>query len=137
MKNHYTLTDAQFEREFADAVLDPAIFTHEAHLRLAWIHLNKYGLEAAIENVVEQLKRYTKAVGAADKYNETVTMAAVYAVQHFKIRSAHTDFVTFLSENSQLKTNFKDLLNTHYHTDIFRSAHARATFLEPELLPFD
>jgi len=137
MKNHYTLTDAQFEREFADAVLDPAVFTHEAHLRLAWIHLNKYGLETAIENIVQQLKRYTTAVGAADKYNETVTIAAVYAVQHFKIRSTHTDFATFLSENSQLKTNFKDLLHTHYQTDIFRSAHARTTFLEPELLPFD
>ena len=137
MKNHYTLTDAQFEREFADAVLDPAVFTHEAHLRLAWIHLNKYGLETAIENIVQQLKRYTTAVGAADKYNETVTIAAVYAVQHFKIRSTHTDFVAFLSENSQLKTNFKDLLHTHYQTDIFRSAHARTTFLEPELLPFD
>jgi hypothetical protein len=137
MKSHYSLTDAQFEQQFANAVLDPAVFTHEAHLRLAWIHLNQYGLETAIENVVQQLKHYTKAVGAADKYNETVTIAAVYAVQHFKIRSSSSDFVTFLSENSQLKTNFKDLLNTHYQTNIFQSAHAKATFLAPELLPFD
>jgi hypothetical protein len=137
MKSHYSLTDAQFEQQFANAVLDPTVFTHEAHLRLAWIHLNQYGLETAIENVVEQLKRYTKAVGASDKYNETVTIAAVYAVQHFKIRSTHTNFVAFLSENSQLKTNFKDLLNTHYQTNIFQSAHAKAAFLAPELLPFD
>jgi hypothetical protein len=137
MKSHYSLTDAQFERQFANAALDPAFFTHEAHLRLAWIHLDKYGLETAIENVAEQLKHYTKAVGAADKYNETVTIAAVYAVQHFKIRSACPDFATFLSENSRLKTNFKDLLNTHYQTNIFQSEHARTTFLAPELLPFD
>jgi hypothetical protein len=137
MENHYALTNVQFEHQFANAVLDPNVFTHEAHLRLAWIHLEQYGLEHAIENITLQLKNYTRVVGAADKYNETVTIAAVYAVQHFRIRSACKDFEGFIEENSQLKTNFKGLLATHYQTDIFRSAEARVSFLEPELLPFD
>lgn len=137
MRNHYTLTDTQFEQQFADATLDPKLFTHEAHLRLAWIHLNRYGQENAIGNITHQLKSYTKAVGAADKYNETVTIAAIYAVQHFRIRSACPDFARFIRENDVLKTNFKALINTHYQTDIFQSAQASATFLEPELLPFD
>lgn len=137
MENHDTLTDTQFEQQFADAVLDPQIFTHEAHIRLAWIHLEYYGLENAIKNITRQLRNYTRALGAADKYNETVTIAAIYAVQHFRIRSACTDFAGFIAENSQLKTNFKGLLDTHYQTDIFRSATAKVAFLEPELAPFD
>lgn len=137
MEQHYTLTDAEFERQFASAKLAPAVFSHEAHLRLAWIHLNRYGLERAIEHITGQLKNYTRAVGAADKYNETVTIAAIYAVNHFKIRSRCTDFESFISENGRLKNNFRDLMHSHYRTDIFRSVSAKATFLEPELLPFD
>lgn len=137
MEQHYTLTDAEFEWQFASAKLDPAVFSHEAHLRLAWIHLNRYGLERAIEHITGQLRDYTRAVGAADKYNETVTRAAIYAVNHFKIRSGCTDFASFISENGRLKTNFRNLMNSHYRTDIFKSVSAKATFLEPELLPFD
>jgi hypothetical protein len=137
MENHYTLTDSKFEHQFATAALDPEVFTHEAHLRLAWIHLNNYGLEKAIRNITDQLKNYTRAVGAADKYNKTVTIAAIYAVNHFMIRASNADFASFITENSKLKTNFKDLINTHYQTDVFKSEHAKSTFLEPELLPFD
>ena len=137
MEQHYTLSDAEFERQFASAELNPAVFSHEAHLRLAWIHLNRYGLETAIENITHQLRNYTKTVGAADKYNETVTIAAIHAVNHFRMRSAANDFMNFISENSRLKTNFKDLMNAHYRTDIFKSVSAKVSYLEPELLAFD
>lgn len=137
MELHYTLSDNQFEQLFASATLDPAVFSHEAHLRLAWIHLNRYGLETAIQNITGQLRNYTRAVGAADKYNETVTIAAIHAVNHFKKRSICTDFASFIAQNSRLKTNFRDLMNAHYQTDIFKSASAKATYLEPELLAFD
>lgn len=80
MEQHYTLTDAEFEWQFASAKLDPAVFSHAAHLRLAWIHLNRYELERAIEHITEQLRDYTRAAGVAAKYHETVTIAAVYAV---------------------------------------------------------
>ncbi|MFN8337159.1 MAG: hypothetical protein U0U09_18650 [Cyclobacteriaceae bacterium] len=65
-----------------------------------------------------------------------MTIAAVHAVHHFLIRSNTKTFTAFINENSQLKTNFKELINTHYSTDIFRSDTARKVFLEPELLPF-
>lgn len=137
MERHYALTDAQLEQQFKDAILDSEVFTHEAHLRLAWIHLEKYGLNKTITNLICQLKNYTRTVGAEFKYNETVTIAAIHAVQHFRIRSIYIDFASFIKENNQLKTNFKGLINTHYRTDIFKSEQAKVAFMEPELLPFD
>jgi hypothetical protein len=83
MEPHYHLDDAAFETAFANASLDPSLFSHEAHLRLAWIHIHQYGIEQAIENICSQLMAFTKAVGAADKYNHTLTIAAVRAVYHF------------------------------------------------------
>jgi len=41
-------------------------------LRLAWIHIRKYGVGTAVENICQQLKDYVKTVGAEDKYYEYI-----------------------------------------------------------------
>ena len=137
MEKHFELTDKEFERQFSTCTLDASNFTHEAHLRLAWIHIHNYGIDKAIENITSQLQDFTKSLGASDKYNKTVTISAIRAVYHFMVRSQRTDFKSFISENPQLKFNFKELLSTHYSTDIFKSERAKREYLEPELLPFD
>ena len=71
MKNHYELTETAFETQFKNCELDPSIFSHEAHLRLAWIHITKYGAKQAEENIHNQLLTYVKSLGAEGKYNKT------------------------------------------------------------------
>lgn len=137
MEKHFTLDDLTFEQQFADCTLDPTLFSHEAHLRLAWIHIRKYGIDQAIENICPQIKNYAASLGAHDKYNETVTIAAIRAVYHFMLRSQTANFQDFITENPRLKTSFKQLLYSHYRTDIFTSERAKKEYLEPELLPFD
>jgi len=137
MESHYNLTDAEFESQFANASLNAEYFTHEAHLRLAWIHLNNYGLEKAIANIRSQLQQYTLAQGAAAKYNDTVTVAAIRIVHHFIKRSTTNNFQSFIHENARLKHNFKELIKSHYRTNIFTSEQAKRGYVKPELLPFD
>ena len=76
MENHFDLSDREFESQFAKSMFDPKLFSHEAHLRLAWIHVTKYGEPIAIQNVSDQLKQFVTIVGARDKYNHTLTVAA-------------------------------------------------------------
>lgn len=137
MEQHFTLTDTEFEQQFQDCTLSPALFTHEAHLRLAWIHVTRYGTETAIQNVTSQLLQFVNVAGATGKYNHTLTIAAVKAVAHFVKRSSSGNFSDFMKEFPRLKTNFRDLMHAHYKTDIFQSAVAKKEFLEPDLLPFD
>lgn len=134
---HFDVSDDEFEKQFAKCQLNASIFSHEAHIRLAWIHINKYGIDKSIENICTQLKAFTQSLGASDKYNETVTIAAIRAVYHFMLKSNTVSFQDFIDENPRLKTNFKDLLSQHYSIDIFNSELAKSSFLEPELLPFD
>lgn len=136
MPGHYQLTDTAFEQQFAACTLDAALFNHEAHLRLAWIHLKNYGLEQAIENICSQLVAYTRSLGAESKYNKTLTVAAVKAVHHFMQRSVSNDFAGLIDEFPRLKFNFKQLMAAHYTTDIFSSELAKKEYLEPDLLPF-
>lgn len=137
MEKHFTLTDTEFETQFQSCSLDTAIFTHEAHLRLAWIHITKYGADIAIDNIRSQLQNFVDSLGAKNKYNETVTVAATKAVYHFMLKSKTNNFKDFIAENSRLKNNFKELLAFHYQTDIFNSPAAKEKYLVPELLPFD
>ena len=137
MQDHYKLNDVEFVRQFKNGSLDPKLFSHEAHIRLAWIHINNYGIDIAIENIDEQLLKYTTSLGAKDKYNKTVTVAAVRAVYHFFLKSKSDNFKNFILEFPRLRDNFKDLLDSHYGFDIFKSEVAKKEYLEPDLLPFD
>jgi len=137
METHFELSDTKFENQFSTCSLDSKIFTHEAHLRLAWIHIHKYGVDIAIENITTQLQNFVEALGAKDKFNMTLTISAIRAVYHFMLKSKTNNFQAFISENPRLKNNFRELLSYHYKTDIFKSEKAKIEYLEPELLPFD
>jgi hypothetical protein len=137
MLHHFELTDLDFERLFSERKISAGIFNHEAHLRLAWIHIEKYGVDIAERNICSQLKSFVHHLGAGEKYNETVTIAAVKAVYHFKLKSNTNNFPDFIEENPRLKSNFKDLIRQHYSEDIFASSEAKQKFLVPDLLPFD
>ena len=137
MEKHFSLSDSAFEKQFADQTLDPALFSHEAHIRLAWIHISKYGIDAAIVNITQQIRAFAAHHGDHDKYNETVTVAALRAVYHFMLRSGESSFQEFILAHPRLKYNFRELMNAHYRTDIFKNPAAKIQYLEPELLPFD
>jgi hypothetical protein len=130
------MNDAMFEAQFKATVLDPAVFSHEAHLRLAWIHIKKYGVETAIVNICSQLKAFVEILGAGDKYNETLTIAAIRTVHHFMLKSDTADFNVFIRQFPRLKYNFKDLMACHYKMDIFNNAIAKREYIAPDLLPF-
>ncbi|QMW04252.1 hypothetical protein [Spirosoma foliorum] len=136
MESHYALNDDQFAQQFELCQLNPALFSHEAHLRLAWIHVTRYGVEQAIENICTQLVRFVDSLGARDKYNQTLTVAAIRAVNHFVNKSDCTNFQDFIEQLPRLKYNFKELIACHYQLDIYTSDLARTTYVEPDLLPF-
>lgn len=137
MTTHFDLSDSQFEEQFRNGTFDPDLFNHEAHLRLAWIHIKKYGIDTAIDNICDQLMAFVKQHGVEGKFNKTLTVAAIKAVDHFISRSNKTDFLHFLQQHPRLKYNFKDLMASHYGVDIYHSATAKKEFVQPDLLPFD
>lgn len=136
MKNHLDLNDHQFETQFRDGTFPPELFTHEAHIRLAWIHIGAYGVEQACRNVCEQIKAFDCLHGDGTKFHHTLTVAAVRAVHYFRQKSYSDTFADFIQEFPQLKHNFRDLLEAHYSNYILRLQRAKREYLEPDLLPF-
>lgn len=114
MEKHFELSDAEFEARFAACTLPVADFTHRAHLRLAWLHLGKYGLQQAEANIVTQLATFVDHAGATGKYDRALTRASVRAVHHFMEQSKTGNFSDFLAENPRLVTNFREIAARHY-----------------------
>ncbi|UJH68725.1 hypothetical protein [Allomuricauda sp. SCSIO 65647] len=137
MEKHRNLSDIEFSARFANATLRPELFTHEAHLRLAWLYIKNHGLKTAIDLVCTQIKHFAESNGAFDKFNKTLTVAAIRAVYHFMLKSESSTFHGFINEFPRLKHNFKALMAAHYGFDIYRSPKAKKEYLAPDLLPFD
>ncbi|MEO9887106.1 MAG: hypothetical protein ABJR05_15585 [Balneola sp.] len=128
------MKDQEFLLQFKNYTLPPELFDHKAHLRLAWLQIKEYGIEQALENCCEQISGFASFHGDHQKFNKTITNASVYAVYHFM--EDEPAFEEFIEKNSQLLSDLKALINSHYSYDIFDIAKAREVFIEPDFQAF-
>lgn len=136
MECHKELNDVAFVKAFESFTLMPQLFNHEAHLRLAWIHINRYGIIAAQDIVVNLIKSYVVHFGADDKYHHTLTIAAIRTVYHFYQKTSAYSFDGLLNEFPRLKFQFKELIDAHYSEAVINSEVAKYKFVEPDLLMY-
>ena len=135
-KDHTSLADTEFEMQFETYKLKPRMFSHEAHLRLAYIHIQKYGADQAEINMCSQIKGYAESLGVTDKFNKTVTIASVKAMNHFMNDSTSDNFYDFIKEFPRLLTDFRGIIGQHYGFNVFGDLKAKQEFVEPDLMPF-
>ncbi|MEC7264291.1 MAG: hypothetical protein VXW38_11165 [Bacteroidota bacterium] len=131
------MTDQEFVHLFETGNLSPSLFTHEAHLRLAYIYLKNFGEELAIDKCCKGIREFDQLHGDGTKFHKTLTVASVKAVHHFMRKSKSTTFENLIVEFPRLKTSFKLLLDQHYAFDLLKSVKAKSEYVAPDLIPFD
>ena len=136
IKDHTQLSDDDYERQFERFTFKPRMFSHEAHLRLAYIHIKKYGVQQAEFNMVNQIKEYAEYYGAKGKFNKTVTIASVKTMHQFIEKSSSNSFQELIQEFPKLIGDFKDIISQHYSFNVFSDPKAKKEFVKPDLLPF-
>lgn len=136
MEKHYRFSDAVYEQKFRENKFPPLYFSHEAHLRLAYIHLRKYGLEQAIENMCTQIYDFAIKYGATMKFNATVTYASLQIMYTYMNKASSDNFADMMVEFPHLLRDFKGEIKRHYSWDVFRSPEAKKTIHQPDLEPF-
>ena len=136
MGGHYQYNDTTFEKQFEDCSFPPKLFTHEAHLRLAWIHINKYGLEKAIEHLCSQIKRYDQFHDKGIKFHTTITVAAAKILNQYMQNTRILSFHELIKAHPELVTDFMGLINQHYSTELLNSNKTRDHFIPPDLGTF-
>ena len=136
MTTHRDMDDGSFLQVFLDGSLPPNLFNHEAHLRLGFIYIRQYGADTAGTLLCRDLQTFVERLGAADKFNTTLTVAAVHIVDHFMKNSPQAQFYDLIQLYPLLSTSFRHLIEQHYATDIFNSEAAKHSYLPPDRAPF-
>jgi len=109
--DHRSLNDVEFARQFADASMNPEFFTHEAHLRLAWIILKKHDLPTSQNIICDQIKHFDRVHGDGTKFNDGVTRKCVSLVSSLIEGHHYKDFEQFMHAQPRLTYDLKGLLS--------------------------
>ena len=132
MDGHATntrLTDDEFIARYeAQALAD---FSHEDHVRMAFVYARRGGPDAAVAGA-RRIRGFAAALGAPEKYHETITVAWARVVAHLAQRDDKSDFGDFLAAHPGLHD--RRLLAAHYSDELLFSPAARRDFVEPDLM---
>mgnify|MGYP001612604031 FL=1 len=122
---------------FQAHALTQSEWTHEAHLRIAWMHVTRYPLDEAHVRMRVGIIRLNERHGLVESpergYFETLTrvwLVLVLAAQ----RERHADSSpALLAACPELLERERPL--RHYSREILKTVRARAIFVEPDLAP--
>ena len=129
------LSDEDFIAAFLECRLDAKCFDHRAHVRIAWLMLNRYPLEAAVERICSGIARFATHVGARDTYNRTMSEALARLMAHGGAGSSAMTWDDFIHANPWLVSDIRGMLARHYSTERLDSLDARQRFIAPDRLP--
>jgi hypothetical protein len=120
------LSDEEFLEAFHACRLLNSEFHHADHLRLAWLHLEREPLEAALAHVRAGIQKFATHYGAAHLYHETITTAWV------RLLATHHEnsFAEFLRENEARLS--KELLYRFWSPEVLAGEEARARWMAPD-----
>ncbi|HEX4055506.1 MAG TPA: hypothetical protein VHX86_14675 [Tepidisphaeraceae bacterium] len=136
------MDDAELLRQFESCALPFEQWTHRAHVKTAYIYLQRYPFNDALEHIRTGIKRYNAANkvpedGPLRGYNETTTHALLHliaAVMHAyeKTHPVH-DADEFCDAHPQLMS--KHVLRFFYTPERRMHPQAKTQFIEPDLAP--
>jgi len=130
------LDDDQLWAAFHDRSLPSAAWTHTAHLRIAWMHLARYGLDEAHLLMRVGIIRLNLAHGLEETpargYHETLTRVWLELVAAARRRDPGADSASFVAAHAL----GRDAPLAHYTRERLFSVAARAMFVAPDVAPF-
>ncbi|OZG73066.1 hypothetical protein BTA51_11245 [Hahella sp. CCB-MM4] len=130
------LDDETFLAQFEGQTLDPACFDHLGHMRLAWLYLNRYDLETAVESTCRGIKLYAESLGATQKFHYTLTDAMVRIMAMRFGKSGFDSLEQFLDMNPDLVNDALGVIHQYFSEEWLAQDSARCSRVEPDLRSF-
>jgi hypothetical protein len=128
--------DALWET-FSRHALSATEWTHEAHLRVAYLHVTRYALDEAHLRMRAGIIRMNERHGLTESvergYFETLTRVWLVLVLDATRRASVERSMDLLASCPELLD--RKLPLRHYSAELLRTANARAIFLAPDRSP--
>ena len=128
------MTDTEFLEAFEGCSLPEEQWTHAAHVRMAWLYLQRMPLSEAIPVVRDGIKRYNASLKKLLAYHETITQVFLQLIsRRIQHSGGHQSFADFCNENPDLLDRNMNALLIYYRKETLFSQAARDGFVEPDL----
>ena len=118
--------------QFEAGQIDPELFSHAAHVYVAWLYINRFGADAALPRYDAALRRLTERLGVPEKYNATITGFLLTLIAE-RIDISET-WPVFCKKNVDLIVDCRSLLASCYSEARLNSPEARQQFVQPDNL---
>jgi hypothetical protein len=131
--------DGAFLKAFETAAIPLTEWNHRAHLRVAYLYLERHPFEEAIARIRNGIQAYNLAQGIQDApergYHETLTQMWMRILHGLRTAiGPEAGFDAFVERHPYLLVR---LLGRLYYTrDRITSEQAKREFVEPDLTPF-
>lgn len=132
------LDDEALLAGFEAAALQPCTFTHTAHLRVAWIYLERLGFEGAVAAMRQGIPALNAAHGLVEEltrgYHDTLTLTWLTLVSATRrVHGAGSDSAAFVAAHPQLRSS--KLPRLYYSKQRLVTEAAKARFVSPDVAP--
>lgn len=137
--NHDThVNDDEHLQRFEDHTLPIELWNHRAHLKVAYLYLQRFSFEETLSRLQTGIRAYNAAKGIKDTptggYHETMTQAWLHLVHTTLCQFGPADSAdAFFDAQTQLSG--KRALLLFYSRDRIMSPEAKASFVAPDLAP--
>ncbi len=135
------MDDLTLRTRFEDLSLPFERWSHQAHVRIAWIYLEALPFPEALATVRRRIQAYNAhndvPEGPLQGYNETTTHALLHLID--VVRRGYRELLpcedsrAFYEGHPQFHTS--KILRCFYSAARHRDARAKRVFLEPDLTP--
>jgi hypothetical protein len=128
------MDDAAFLDAFESGALPNSAFHHRDHLRLSWLYLRRDGPDLGPQRIIDGIRHFAAAHGAADRFHVTLTAFWIRLVQHLIEAFPGVECFDDLVAAFPLALD-KTIVTRHYSAALLWSSAARAQFVVPDLRP--
>jgi hypothetical protein len=130
--------DEQFLAEFEACRWPLEQWHHRQHIKVAYLYLRRYPLDAAMDRVRERIKAHNAAHQIPESptggYHETMTQAWMRLVHVALCEYGPAETAdNFFEQHPELSE--KKALRLFYSRELFMSPQAKIEFIEPDLAP--
>lgn len=127
------MSDDEFLTAFETVAFTRPEWTHEAHVRMAWLYLTRWPFGDAWQQVRAGIQKLNAKIGSPDGYHETITAAFVRVISA-RLVPGET-YPAFRERNPELFDRTLAALLRHYTKDVLHSSAARLAYVEPDIEP--
>jgi hypothetical protein len=122
--------------QFEQCQLPQAQWTHEMHLAVALVYVQRWPEPLALATMRDRIQQYNHSCGNPNGYHETITVLFIRRIAAYCRDRTSTDSLSH--QVVDLATRFNlDWLLSYYSAERLWSALARAEFVEPDRRSLD